>query len=127
VRSRGGERILLVEDEAAVRKLAARLLKAEGSVVLEASNGHEAIELLARRAEGVELLLTDVVMPRMSGVELGARLTAKYPALRVLYMSGYAENAVGHFEDLNESEHFIGKPFSAADLCQAVRKILDGQ
>jgi two-component system cell cycle sensor histidine kinase/response regulator CckA len=123
--ARSSETILLVEDEPAVRRLARRALEAQGFRILEAGNGHEALELCEKHVTELDMLLTDVVMPRMSGVELASRLTAIDPSLRVLYMSGYTEDALGQRGVLSPDTAFLNKPFTPATLLEAVRGVLD--
>ena len=121
---RGDETILLVEDEAAVRRLAATVLRSNGYTVLEASSGDEALSLLSTTAGRIHLLLTDFVMPRMTGRELAERVSAVSPEIRVLYMSGYTDTG---FEDramLGPSD-FLQKPFTRVALSQWVREVLD--
>ncbi len=121
---RGTETILLVEDEDAVRSLLLRLLSGLGYTVLEASTGPEALELVERSGT-IDLVLTDAVMPKMSGSELVARLLELRPRLRIVHMSGYAEGASGRFGEFPASSHFLPKPFTAAQLAAAVRAALD--
>ena len=123
--ARSSETILLVEDEPAVRRLARRALEAQGFRILEAGSGHEALELCEKHVTELDMLLTDVVMPRMSGVELASRLTAIDPSLRVLYMSGYTEDALGQRGVLSPETAFLNKPFTPATLIEAVRGVLD--
>ncbi len=125
VPARSSETILLVEDEPAVRRLARRALEAHGFRILEAANGHEALELCEKHVTELDMLLTDVVMPRMSGVELASRLTAIDPTLRVLYMSGYTEDTLGQRGVLSPETAFLNKPFTPATLLEAVRGVLD--
>jgi PAS domain S-box-containing protein len=125
VASGGGETILLVEDEPLVRRLVTRLLQAEGYKVLAAQNGPEAIEMLRDKGGSIHLMLTDVVMPRMSGVDLARHLEPLYPDLRIIFMSGYADGSIGPLEDSVALGRFIEKPFSAADLARKVREVLD--
>ncbi len=120
----GSETILLVEDEDAVRSLVLRLLTDLGYTVLEARTGREALEL-AECSGAIHLLLTDTVMPEMSGPELVARLLESRPRLPVVHMSGYAEDAVGRFGEFPASSHFLPKPFTAAQLAAAVRAALE--
>ncbi len=120
-----GETILVVEDDQAVRTLTERLLTTAGYSIVCAVDSAEALRICAETPGRVALMLTDVVMPGMSGVELAQRLERLYPGMRVLYMSGYAENAVDYFEQIGERAHFIGKPFSAAELVRKVRDVLD--
>jgi CheY-like chemotaxis protein len=120
---RGSERILLVEDEAPVRRLTAQLLEAQGYDVVDAADPYDAIELAS--STPIDLLATDVVMPGMDGGELAARLRAERPTLPVLFISGYAPDAVLGSVQPETRTSFLGKPFSAADLAQAVRATLD--
>ena len=122
---RGSETILLVEDEPGVRAFAKRALQRAGYVVLEAENGGEALLITEQHAGSIELLLTDVVMPRMSGKLLAQRLTAQRPALKVLYMSGYTENAIVHHGVLDMGTDFISKPLTLDLLLDRVRRALD--
>jgi PAS domain S-box-containing protein len=123
---RGSETVLLVEDEPSVRDLANRLLKQQGYRVLVAANGEEALRL-AQDATGerIHLLLTDVVLPQMSGKELADQLKIFRPDLKVLYTSGYTDYAVVHHGVLNSGTHFLQKPFSLKTLSQKVREALD--
>ena len=124
-RLHSGETILLVEDEPAVRRLARRALESHGFQILEAGSGPEALVICEKHGDEVDLLLTDVVMPQMSGVELAARLTAVRRGLRVLYMSGYTEDTLGQRGVLSPETAFINKPFTPASLREAVRAVLD--
>jgi len=122
---RGGETILLVEDEDMLRKLTRNVLELLGYTVLEAADGKLACEISQRESRRIDLLLTDVVMPGMNGPALAARLTADRPALTVLYTSGYTGQAVGHGV-VPERSHFIAKPFTREDLARKVREALSG-
>jgi CheY-like chemotaxis protein/two-component sensor histidine kinase len=122
---RGSETILLVEDEAAVRIFAASVLRRQGYEVLEAHNGLEALELLQSTKAGVQLLVTDVVMPQMGGPELVARLRDLSATLPILYMSGYAERAVVHNGLVKSKQAFLQKPFTPIVLARKVREVLD--
>jgi signal transduction histidine kinase/CheY-like chemotaxis protein len=124
-RSTGTETILLVEDEEALRKVARRALDAAGYTVLSAADGDEALLICAQHVGDIHLLLTDVVMPRMSGRALAQELSKTRPTLKVLYMSGYTDNAIVHHGVLDAGTHFLGKPFTAADVTRKVREVLD--
>ena len=121
----GDETVLLVEDDEQLRKVAERILRDAGYRVLAAGGGEEALEMLEGQAATIDLLVTDVVMPRMGGRVLAERLKEERPGLEVLYMSGYTDNAIVHHGVLDPGLHFIGKPFSAADLTRRVREVLD--
>ncbi|HEX7243360.1 MAG TPA: response regulator [Longimicrobiaceae bacterium] len=123
--ARGSETVLLVEDEDSVRALVARILARSGYTVLEARSGEEAAEIAHRHPGPVDLLVTDVVMPRMSGTTLAQHLCARRPGLRVLFMSGYSEDAVAQHGVLEPGTAFIGKPFTPAELSRRVRGVLD--
>jgi CheY-like chemotaxis protein len=116
--------ILLVEDELAVRRLASKLLRQQGYTVLEAANGLEALRLAADQKQPIHLLLTDVVMPGMSGPELALHLGQEQPDLKVIYMSGYADDALGNHGILAEGMDFLQKPFTPHDLAVRVRESL---
>ena len=122
---RGTETILVVEDEEAVRNIARRILEDGGFRVLTAANGGEALLITEAHPGEVDLVLTDVVMPHMSGRALVERLRQVNPALRVLYMSGYTDDGVVRRDVGDARTHFIGKPFNARDLRSKVRWVLD--
>jgi signal transduction histidine kinase/CheY-like chemotaxis protein len=121
----GTETILLVEDEEGVRELARDILRASGYAVIEARNGPEALLLSERHQGPLDLLLTDVVMPRMSGRELAERLAPLRPSMSVLYMSGYTDDAIIRHGVLGADTAFLQKPFTPATLVQRVRETLD--
>jgi two-component system cell cycle sensor histidine kinase/response regulator CckA len=124
---RGGqETILLVEDEELVRRLARNILTSHGYSVLEAADGEEALRLAAAHPEPIHLLLTDVVMPRMGGRMLAERLLAERPGLRVVYMSGYTDDAVVRQGVEHQQTTFLEKPFLPAELTRRIREMLDG-
>ena len=121
----GSETILLAEDMKIVRKLAEKVLRLHGYNVIEAANGEEAQARAKEAAGAIDLLLTDVVMPKMSGRQLYDILAADIPGLTVLYMSGYTDNAIAHHGILDEGTNFIQKPFKPDDLMAKIRAVLD--
>ena len=121
----GSETILLAEDEEMVRKLARQVLEMHGYQVLEAANGGAALLICERHKEPIHLLITDVIMPEMSGRELADRLAQLRPEMKVLYMSGYTDNAIVHQGVLDEGANFIQKPFPTDALARKVREVLD--
>lgn len=122
---RGGETVLVVEDDAALRSVTALILGQLGYTVLQASGGEEAIQVAAAHSGPVDLLLSDVVMPGMSGTELAARLREDHPGMRVLLMSGYASDSVVRQGLADRGAAFIPKPFSLGTLGRKVRAVLD--
>lgn len=121
----GSEAVLLVEDQPEVRSFLRRVISRAGYQVSEAGSGKEALELLRESGQGVELLLTDVVMPEMSGVELAERVRRERPSCRVVFMSGYNDDEVLR-RAVNRSElAFLAKPFTAKSLLQKIREVLD--
>jgi PAS domain S-box-containing protein len=121
----GTESVLVVEDEDAVRKLTCYALKRLGYVVLEAANGADALRVCEQRAEPIALLITDVIMPGMSGPQLVSRLSALHPEMKVLYTSGYTDSAVVHHGALHDTGAFLQKPFTPSELGRKVREVLD--
>jgi PAS domain S-box-containing protein len=121
----GNETILLVEDEETVRKLARTALQGRGYAILEASHGGEALSLFEQHQELIDLLVTDVVMPRMSGRELAEQLKALQPQLKVLFMSGYTDDAIVRHGLLAAEVEYLSKPFSLNSLASKVREVLD--
>lgn len=119
------ETLLLVEDEEAVRKSSQRVLQARGYTVLAAASGEEASRIAARHAGQIDLLLTDVVMPGMSGRELADALQGANPRLKVLFMSGYTPDTVLRHGVVHRATNFLEKPFSPVLLAEKVRSILD--
>ncbi len=122
---RGSELILLVEDEDTVRELASRVLRKKGYSVVDARNGAEALQLCERLDEHIDLLITDVVMPRMSGRELVERLGVLRPETKVIYMTGYTDDAIIHHGVLDSGIELIQKPFKPASLLRKIREVLD--
>ena len=124
-RVRGSETVLIVEDDPAVREVAVKIITRLGYDVLEAADGPEAWSLSERRAEPIHLLLTDVILPGPSGMVVATRLVAERPKLRVLYMSGYTDNAIVHHGVLDPGIKFVEKPFTVEGMARAVRDALD--
>jgi CheY-like chemotaxis protein len=124
-RASGPETVLVVEDEAPVRKLAVRILERQGYRVLQARDGLEAETVAREFDDRIDLLLSDVVMPGRSGAATAQRLTAARPELRVLYMSGYTDNAIMHHGVLDPGIRLVEKPFTVEKLAGAVRAALD--
>ena len=123
--SRGSETILLVEDEEMVRRYAQTVLENSGYTVITASGGSEALAAIELQKCGVDLLVTDVVMPQMRGTELARKLLTACPTLKVLFLSGYAENAIVQQGELDPGTNFLQKPFSSTELLKKTREILD--
>ena len=122
---RGAETVLVVEDEEVVREMATEILRASGYHVLEAKHPNEALIMAAQFDGEIHLMLTDVVMPQMSGRDLAEQLAPLRPDMKVLYMSGYTDDAIVHHGVLEEGTAFIGKPFSIDALTRKLREILD--
>jgi signal transduction histidine kinase/CheY-like chemotaxis protein len=120
----GGETILLTEDEPTVRKVISAVLSAQGYSILEASDGVEALRIAEQYAGPIHLLLTDVIMPQMSGTLLAEKLGSIRPDTRVLYISGHAAGTIVHDGNLNPGMEFLQKPFTPAALSEKVRSIL---
>jgi PAS domain S-box-containing protein len=122
---RGTETILVVEDESGVRRLSRAILKAQGYIVLEAASGDEALEVARSHAGQIHLVATDVIMPGMSGHVLWDRLRVLRPDSRVLFMSGYTDDAIATHGVLEPGIAFLQKPFTPFGLAQKVREVLD--
>jgi CheY-like chemotaxis protein len=125
-RTLGSETILLVEDEAALRLLTRRLLEKHGYTVLEAGTRDAALALAREHVGPIHLLLADVVLPGASGPTLAGELLSRRADLKVLFMSGYTEDAIVHRGVLAPNTAFINKPFSGDNLAAKVREVLDG-
>jgi CheY-like chemotaxis protein len=122
----GSESILIVEDDPAVQRLAVVILRNCGYKIQESNNAFEALTLI-RRNPGFDLVLTDVIMPQMSGKELSDKIKAQCPHTKILLMSGYTDDALAHHGVLDEGLLFLEKPFSPAKLTRKVREVLDAQ
>jgi PAS domain S-box-containing protein len=120
----GTETILLVEDEQALREMTREILESSGYRVLEGSGPEEALALARTHMGPIALALTDVVMPGMSGLDLAKGLRGVQPSTKVLYMSGYTDDAIGHHGLLDEKTHFLQKPFTSERLLRKVRQVL---
>ncbi len=120
----GSETVLLVEDEESVRQLVRETLESKGYKVLEAENGEAALQIVATHSGKIDMLITDVVMPGMSGRELSARLCASCPQTKVLYLSGYTEDAIVHEGVVDPDTAFLQKPFTLQMLSRKVREVL---
>jgi CheY-like chemotaxis protein len=116
---------MLVEDDDSVRNLVRVMLESKGYRVLAAAGAEEAEQLCAARAGDVDLLLSDVVMPEVNGRMLAERLAATSPSLRVLFMSGYSDEAVYRHGEISPDAAFIEKPFTDRTLARKVREVLD--
>ena len=124
---RGNETILLVEDDQSVRELVRDYLRANGYTVLEALDGDEALKAVAAHQGSLQLLITDVVMPHMSGPELAAKIQGLRPGLKVLFVSGYTDDTVFRHGVLEGGVAYLQKPFNLKTLAQKVREVLTGQ
>jgi CheY-like chemotaxis protein len=122
---RGKETVFVVEDEEKVRKLIVEILGRQGYKVLEASHGDEALLIHEKHDGTIHLILVDVVMPGMSGSELAKHLASLHPETKILYMSGYTDNAIVHHGILARGVNYIQKPFTVDGLARRVREVLD--
>jgi two-component system, cell cycle sensor histidine kinase and response regulator CckA len=122
----GQATLLLVEDEAPVRESVRRLLEWHGYTVIEARNGADALEIYEGDQQGIDLVLTDLVMPGMGGHELVERLRARQPDLPVVFMSGYADKGMTSNSVLRKDTAYLEKPFTVELLVQRLREVLEG-
>jgi len=122
--SKGSETVLVVDDEEGVRKLVSAVLHNGGYTVMEAANGSAALSVYEKNSHKIDLVLTDVVMPQMNGIELGRQLAGKNPDLQILYMSGYRDNPY-HSQPGDPPKAFLNKPFTSDVLLAKVREMLD--
>ena len=120
-----GETVMVVEDDPSILKLAKKILKGLGYIVLTANRPKGAIKLVKEHVGDIHLLVTDVIMPEMNGLELANRIQALYPNLKRVFMSGYTSDAIAHHGILDEGINFVQKPFSKKDLAKTVRKALN--
>ena len=118
-------RLLLVEDDPAIRRITTRILTAAGYRVIPAGSPEEALDIADTNATDIDLLFTDVVLPEMSGRGLAEKLSARVPAMKVLYMSGYTDDIVVRAGVLEHDTLFLQKPFSQSALLSKVREALD--
>jgi len=125
--ARGHETVLLVEDEPAVREMTLAALQGYGYTVLAASNAEDALQTVAAKHGQIDLLLTDVVMPGLSGPQLADHVRRTHPAIAVVFMSGYTSDAMLRQGIESGDVHFVQKPFSTAALAAKLRHVLDRQ
>jgi CheY-like chemotaxis protein len=122
----GKETLLLVEDEAPVRESVRRLLEWHGYTVIEARSGADALQIYDGNEQGIDLVLTDLMMPGMGGHELVERLRVRHPELRVLFMSGYADKSMTPNGAPRRGTAYLEKPFTVELLMQRLREVLEG-
>ena len=123
--SRGSETVLVVEDEAAVRELTGRILREHGYKVLEAPGGQEALQLAGEYNDEIHLVVTDVVMPGISGSTLVNQLKTARPGIQSLFVSGYTDDAIVHHGILNSDVQFLQKPYTVENLIHKVHEVLN--
>ena len=119
--------MLLVEDEEIVRQMAGEALRSEGYMVIEAENGRRALEMFREHAPQIDLMVTDVVMPEMSGTQLAHAASLLRPDIQVLYMSGYTDESIVPHDVLDADVAFIHKPLTPAALLAKVREVLNSK
>jgi DNA-binding response OmpR family regulator len=125
-RGGAGETVLVVEDDELVRELACRVLEANGYAAIEARHPDEALSVVASRREPIHALVTDVVLPRMSGLELSEKVRKRFPAAKLLFMSGYGGDHPDVERAVSSGTAFMQKPFSGEVLLAKLRDLLDG-
>ena len=123
--ARGTETVLIVEDEEIVRNITLKILNQLGYKTLVAENGEQALELAGQYDAPIDLLMTDVIMPKMNGRELANHFASRYPGLKVLFTSGYTENIIAHHGLLDPEVNFLGKPFTPTQLGAKIREVLE--
>ena len=123
----GNETILVVEDDESVREFVCSALRTSGYAVYEAENGVAALELIREKNLTFDLLITDLIMPKMNGDELAANVKEMFPTASVLFTSGYTNNNIVHNGVLREGVNFMHKPYSAHEISKKVRNILDNE
>ena len=121
--ARGTGTVLIAEDEQALRELVGERMRAEGYEVLEAENGEEALAIAGRYKGDIQLLLTDVIMPKLRGPELASRLRLRYPGMKVIYMSGYTESALVQDGMLERNTVLLQKPFTVKKILEVIRQM----
>ena len=122
---KGSETILMVEDEKSILELGTRILKNNGYTVLSASTPGEALALVEKYGDQIQLVLSDVVLPEMNGRELMNNILKKQPSVKCIFMSGYTANVIAHHGVLDEGVQFLPKPFNINTLVEKVRSVLD--
>ena len=121
----GSERILIVDDEPVVLRLCCSILSRQGYEVSSAPSGEDAIKLCGATKKDFNLLLSDIIMPKLKGTDLAERIVKMYPGIRVLYMSGFDGREIPEYDSLRRRAKLIPKPFTPKDLLVAVREALD--
>jgi two-component system cell cycle sensor histidine kinase/response regulator CckA len=121
----GNETVLLVEDEKMVRELAERILTEFGYKVLVAENGEVAKQIFEQQKEKIQIVVTDIIMPGISGRDLAAHIKKENPDIKLLYISGYSDEAILHHNKIDNGSEFLQKPFTAQKFVRRVRQILD--
>jgi len=122
---RGYETILVIDDEKEVRELVSEMLRFYGYTVLEAPNASNAFTIYEKHKDTIDLILTDIVMPQMSGIEFANKIRPVYPRNKFLFMSGYTDTVLAEQELLRDPVHFLQKPFNAVTLMKKIRTVLD--